>query len=193
VTEYAASKKEPEEEEEDKDVCPKCGKSKEECECEDEDKKDKYILEEIPEYVELAQNYAALQEKFEALEAANQTLVEEKASLEADKGNLEAQIGQLNQFKLEVEREEKKKLIQDTFYMLPDEDKEEVLTNIDSYSLDDIEAKLSIICVRNKVSFSKADENPNTDPTVYNLGGEIFNDDAIPAWVKAVLETQKTK
>ena len=41
-------------------------------------------------------------------------------------------------------------MINETFYMLSDEDKKEVIENIDSYSLDDIEAKLSILCVRNK-------------------------------------------
>jgi len=68
VAEYAASKK-PEKEEEDKEVCPKCGKPLDECECEeeDEDKKDKYVLEEIPEYMELSQTYSALQANYESL------------------------------------------------------------------------------------------------------------------------------
>ena len=47
-----------------------------------------------------------------------------------------------------------------SFYMLSDEDKKDVVANIDTYSLDDIEAKLSIICVRNKVSFNLDDDKP---------------------------------
>ena len=38
-------------------------------------------------------------------------------------------------------------------------DKKDVIENIDTYSLDDIEAKLSIICVRNKVNFNLEDDN----------------------------------
>ena len=81
-----------------------------------------------------------------------------------------------------------------SFYMLSDEDKKDVIENIDTYSLNDIEAKLSIICVRNKVSFD-LDENKNhQDPTTYNLNGNDNDDDAdTPAWIKAVLETAKNK
>ena len=73
----------------------------------------------------------------------------------------------------------------DSFYMLSDEDKKDVVENIDTYSLDDIEAKLSIICVRNKVSFNLDDNNKNkgTDITL-NLDGA--GDDNTPAWVKAI-------
>ncbi len=38
--------------------------------------------------------------------------------------------------------------------MLSDEDKKNVLDNIDKFSLRDIEAELSIICVRNRVNFN---------------------------------------
>jgi hypothetical protein len=54
-----------------------------------------------------------------------------------------------------------------SFSMLSDEDKKDVVDNIDNYSLDDIEAKLSVICVRNRVIFT-ADEKEN-DVTTYNL------------------------
>lgn len=79
------------------------------------------------------------------------------------------------------------------FYMLSDEDKKDVVDNIDTYSLDDIEAKLSIICVRNKVSF--ADDNNQGTPqgaAVYNLGDDPDDDSSTPAWVKAALDTAKT-
>ena len=78
--------------------------------------------------------------------------------------------------------------------MLSDDDKADVIANIDTYSLDDIEAKLSIICVRNKVSFDLDDDkkNPGTDPMTYNLNGGSLEDDATPAWIKAVMATAKT-
>lgn len=82
-----------------------------------------------------------------------------------------------------------------SFYMLSNEDKKDVIENIDTYSLNDIEAKLSIICVRNKVSFDLDENNKNhQDPTTYNLNGDNNDDDAdTPAWIKAVLETAKNK
>ena len=188
VAEYAKSKKKDEEEPKDdegsddgdEEKCPKCGKKKSECECEDEPdedddkkkkgKKEKYNLEEIQEYVELSSNYAALETNYSAAQAR---ITE-----------LEGQLAELITFKKSVEKAEKEKMIA-SFYMLSDEDKSDVMTNIDTYSLDDIEAKLSILCVRNKVSFNLDDDkNDGTNPTVFKLD-EGMSDDA-PAWVKAL-------
>ena len=71
-----------------------------------------------------------------------------------------------------------------------DQDKE-ILENIDSYSLEDIESKLSVYCVRNKISFTKDGENPEQDPLTYNLGSLNDQDESVPAWIKAALEKQK--
>ncbi len=188
VAEYAKSKKKDEEEPKDdegsddgdEEKCPKCGKKKSECECEDEPdeddddkkkgKKEKYNLEEIQEYVELSSNYTALETNYSAAQAR---ITE-----------LEGQLAELTTFKKGVEKAEKEKMIA-SFYMLSDEDKSDVMTNIDTYSLDDIEAKLSILCVRNKVSFNLDDDkNDGTNPTVFKLD-EGMSDDA-PAWVKAL-------
>ena len=79
------------------------------------------------------------------------------------------------------------------FYMLSDEDKADVIANIDTYSIDDIEAKLSIICVRNKVSFNLDEDNKNnSNPTVYNLNNNDNDDANVPAWIKSLCETAKT-
>ena len=193
VAEYAKSKKEekkPEEDEDDdkkpedgdEEKCPKCGKPKSECECEDEDdddedekkknqgKKEKYNLDEIQEYVELSNNYSALEVNY----SAAQTRISE----------LEGQLAELTTFKKSIEKAEKEKMIA-SFYMLSDEDKKDVIENIDNYSLNDIEAKLSILCVRNKVSFNLDDnKNEGNGPTTFNLNGGM-NDEA-PAWVKAL-------
>ena len=194
VAEYAKSKKEekkPEDKEEPKDnegegeekKCPKCGKKKSECECEDDDdsdeddddkkkkgKKEKYNLEEIQEYVELSANYSALETNY----GAAQTRIAE----------LEEQLAELTTFKKSVEKAEKEKLIA-SFYMLSDEDKKPVVENIDNYSLKEIEAELSILCVRNKVSFNLDDnKNDNKDPMTFSLNGGMS--DEAPAWVKAL-------
>ena len=149
-------------------------------------KKKKYSLDEIPEYTELQTQFSDLQTKFSELETKYNALVSENESLKNDNATL-------TEFKNQSERKEKEEMI-NAFYMLSDEDKKDVIENIDTYSLNDIEAKLSIICVRNKVSFD-LDENKNhQDPTTYNLNGDNNDDDAdTPAWIKAVLETAKNK
>lgn len=160
--------KESDEDEEKK--CPDCGKPQSECEC---DKKKKYNLEEIPEYVELAKNYALLT---------------------AELDTLKTEIQPLRDFKAAADKKEKQAMI-DGFYMLSDEDKKDVIDNIDNYSLNDIEAKLSIICVRNKVNFNLDDDKkdePKGDPMVYSLNDNDNNGDSAPAWIKAVRDTAKT-
>ena len=81
----------------------------------------------------------------------------------------------------------------DSFYMLSDADKAEVITNIDNYSVNDIEAKLAVICVRNRVNFNLDNENKDEDkePMVYSLTDNDV-DDGVPAWIKAVRDTAKT-
>ena len=184
VAEYVKSKKEDKpadeeksEEEDEEEKCPKCNKPKSECDCEDEDeddekkdKKEKYNLEEIQEYVELSNNYSALEANYSAAQARI--------------SELEGQLAELTTFKKSIEKAEKEKMIA-SFYMLSDEDKAEVVANIDNYSLDDIEAKLSILCVRNKVSFNLNDnKKQEQDPMVFNLNSELS--DEVPAWVKAL-------
>ncbi len=194
VAEYAKAKKEKDEKDKDDDdeeKCPKCGKKKSECTCDKDDKDDddddeknknkkgkksKYVLEEIQEYVELSEKYSAL----ETSHAEALTTIE----------NLNTQIEELTAFKLKVEKAEKEEMI-NSFYMLSDEDKKDVVENIDKYSLDDIEAKLSIICVRNKVNFNLEDDNKGTsDPTIYNFNGMSVDDD-VPAWVKSLCNVAK--
>ena len=186
VAEYAKSKKEDEpadkekSEDDEEEKCPKCDKPKSECKCDDDEKKDKkekYNLEEIQEYVELSNNYAALETNYTALEtnyAAAQSRITE----------LEGQLAELTTFKKGIEKAEKEKMIA-SFYMLSDEDKADVVANIDNYSLKEIEAELSILCVRNKVSFNLDDnKNDGAGPTTFNLNGGMS--DEAPAWVKAL-------
>ena len=134
------------------------------------DKKGKYNLEEIQEYTELSAQYSALQTEFE--------------NAQSKITDLEAQLEELTNFKKTIEKAEKEKMI-DSFYMLSDEDKKNVIDNIDTYSLKDIEAELSIICVRNKVSFNLDDDKRDNNPTTYNLSG-AGSDDDVPAWIKAM-------
>ena len=77
--------------------------------------------------------------------------------------------------------------------MLSDELKKDCIDNIDTYSFDDIEAKLSVICVRNKVSFD-LDKPEEKKETVFNLNSvEDENSFDLPAWVQRVQAVAKEK
>lgn len=142
-----------------------------------EEPKKKYNLDEVTEYTELLGKYETLQGEFE--------------TLKQEKSDLETEVTSLREFKLTADRKEKQSMI-DGFYMLSDDDKKDVVEHIDTYSLDDIEAKLSIICVRNKVNFNLNNNNEQED----NQPKGLFNlenpaDDNVPEWIKAVRETAK--
>lgn len=184
AAEYAKKKDEEEQEkdnsgEEESNDSENNSEEEEKSDDEEEEQKKKYsydALEEIPEYVELQTNYSALESQIAGLNSQLESLNEELTSL--------------REFKLKAERAEKEAKIAE-FYMLSDEDKKDVLENIDQYSLDDIEAKLSVICFRNKVSFGTSEEK-SSEPTTYNLDGDEGDDSSTPAWVKAALDTAKT-
>lgn len=107
--------------------------------------------------------------------------------LSADFQALKQECEELREFKKNIEIEKKTQLIE-SFYMLSEEDKKDVKEHISEYSLDDIEAKLSVICVRKKVSFSIEDaqevEEPAEPSTTFSLDDDA--DSTIPAWVDAV-------
>lgn len=141
--------------------------------------KKEYNLEEVTEYTELLQKFSALESKYSALEQ--------------DKIALDNEVAALREFKLSAERQSKQQMI-DSFYMLSDEDKRDVVEHIDTYSLDDIEAKLSILCVRNKVNFNLNNDTTEKDSNpkgLFNLNSAAEIDDA-PDWIKAIRETAKS-
>lgn len=174
-----SSDKDKPEEEKKQEEDPKEEPSKEEIPEEEEDPKEdeekkkpaKNSLneEEFNKYELLKADYDELQSKFTSLEEENKKLLA---------------------FKLEVEDKQKDDLIA-SFYMLSSEDKKDVIANKAQYSLDDIKAKLSIICVDKRVDFSldktserTATENTEGAPVVYNL--DAHEADTLPAWLKAV-------
>ena len=161
------------------EVCDKCGKPVSECTCEEEDD-DKPKTYSAEEYETLQTNYSELQTSYNALEASTNGLQEQINSLTA-------QLAELTSFRQEAERKDKQAMI-DSFYMLSDEDKQDVVNNIDTYSIDEIESKLSVICVRNKVSFSLEEETPGV--VTYSVGNT--GNDTVPAWIKAVQATQNS-
>ena len=137
-----------------------------------------YNLNDIPEYQELLNKYSVLEEQVTNLQNTINTLNEQNK--------------ELVQFKSKIDRENKEKLINETFYMLSDDLKKDCLDNIDTYSYDDIEAKLSIICVRNKVSFD-TNQPEKEAVTTFNLDTVEDNFEDAPAWLKRVYEVQQEK
>ena len=102
-----------------------------------EGKVDKYNLEEIQEYVELNNRYSELTNNYNTLNENYTTLSNDYSVAKERITNLETQIQELTSFKKGIEKAEKQKMI-DSFYMLSDEDKKDVVENIDTYYLDDI-------------------------------------------------------
>ena len=125
---------------------------------EEDDDKKKYSL--------LEQQYNDLQTQYDSLKTEYDALVE---------------------FKNNVENEKKDALINE-FYMLSDEDKKEIIENKANYSLDEIKAKLAVICYQKKVNFNsetseKIDNNTEQEIVTFNYGNDDSN---LPDWVKAV-------
>ena len=124
-------------------------------------------------YSNLETQFNELQRKFDDMSASYDTLVE---------------------FKATKDREEKQAMI-DSFYMLSDTDKKDVQDNIDNYSLDEIEAKLSIICVHNKLDLSGKADNENNSGTTFSL--DDVDDDSeetnVPALVSVLRKNRKSE
>ena len=162
------------------DTKPEDKKGEEKKPEDDKDKKKNYNLDEIPEYQTLMGKYTELQSQFSMLQQA--------------KSSLETEVIGLRQFKLAAERKSKQDMI-DSFYMLNDEDKKDVVEHMDTYSIDDIEAKLSIICVRNKVDFnlnqSQQTQQQANPQGLFGLENAV--QDNAPAWVKAIRDTAKNQ
>lgn len=126
------------------------------------------------------------------------SLEEELEILKSAYSDLEKKYQELVSFKEAIDGEKKDALIS-SFYMLSDEDKKDVIENKSKYSLEEIEAKLSVICFRKKVNFDLEDNSKNEekvedkekDILTYNLSGE--EDTSIPAWIAAVKNTRDSK
>lgn len=120
----------------------------------------------------------------------------ELENLKASYSDLETKYQALVEFKETVDNEKKDALIA-SFYMLSDEDKVEVIENKANYSLEDIEAKLSVICVRKKVNFDLDDTSKNDnivedkEVVTYNVSSEETA--STPAWIAALKNTRDNR
>ena len=123
-------------------------------------------------------------------------LENELAKVKAAYSELESKYQALVEFKETVDNEKKDALIA-SFYVLSDEDKAEVVENKAKYSLEDIEAKLSVICVRKKVNFDLDDTSKNDniveekEVMTYNISNNEST--SIPAWISALKNTRDNR
>ena len=152
----------------------------------------KYNLDEVVEYQELLEKYSTLEGQVNELNSTIEKFNAQVEELNQTITKLTEENNNLAEFKHTIDREKKQELI-NSFYMLSDELKKDCVDNIDTYSLDDIEAKLSVICVRNKVSFD-LDKPEEKKETVFNLNSvEDENSFDLPAWVQRVQAVAKEK
>ena len=118
-------------------------------------------------------------------------LEEELNTLKESYSTLQSQYQELVNFKNEIDNQKKDALIAE-FYMLSDEDKADVISNKEKYTLDEIKAKLSVICFDKKINFTlnkEADDKKEEDIVTYTLNDNA--DNSLPDWVKAVKEQEK--
>lgn len=129
---------------------------------------------------------------FQKLQESYSNLETQFNELQRKFDDMSTSYNELVAFKQIKDREEKQTMI-DSFYMLSDSDKKDVQDNIDNYSLDEIEAKLSIICVHNKLDLSGGTNEDNNSETTFSL--DDVDDDSedanIPALVSALRKNKK--
>ena len=192
---FAASKKD---EERDDEKDPKSENGKEEPkEGEDEEKKKKDFTkkEDEKEKEEESTGNSDDQKDDEEKKKKDFELLQENYSkLQSDFEELKVKYEELVAFKAQVEDAKKDEMI-NKFYFLSDEDKKEVVENKSKYTVEEIESKLSVICVRNKVNFN-LDNNDKTDIKTEGTPVVTFSlnetGDSTPAWIRAIKNnTQK--
>lgn len=141
---------------------------------EEENTEDEEVKEEEKEEDDKDKKYEAMEKEFNDLKNSYSLL--------------ESQYQELLNFKNEIENQRKDALIAE-FYMLSDQDKAEVIANKEKYSLEDIKAKLSVICFDKKINFTlDQEEEKEEDAITYTL---VDNEESLPDWVKAVKEQEK--
>lgn len=106
---------------------------------------------------------------------------------------MKAEYDTLTEFKVSKEKEAKQAMI-DQFCMLSDEEKKDVQDNIDKYSIEEIESKLSVICVRNKLDMSEKQEETHNAETTFNLNSlEQQEEINTPALISLLRKAKKNE
>ena len=120
--------------------------------------------------------------KYELLES-------QYAELETKYNELQVEYSALVEFKEKIENEKKDELI-NSFYMLSDEDKADVIAKKNEYSLEQIEEKLSVICVRKKVNFDLEEGKEEKETLTFSLDSVNEGVTTVPAYITALRKTK---
>lgn len=119
----------------------------------------------------------------------NQHSLEEFEALEHEVESLRAEIEELRNFKLNIENQQKDTLI-NSYHMLSDEDKADVIAHKSEYSLEDIKAKLAVIYVEKNVNFDAIDgqevDEPNEVPAMTFSLDEDVSMEGAPGFLEAL-------
>ena len=114
----------------------------------------------------------------------------EMEELKASFAKLQEENKSLSAFKANTENQAKDKMINETFYMLSDEDKKDIIEHKSDYTLDEIYSKLAIMCFEKRVPFDKADEKEENKAPAVTFNFAQDNNSDVPEWAKAVLENK---
>ena len=119
----------------------------------------------------------------------NQHSLEEFEALENEVESLRAEIKELRNFKLNIENQQKDTLI-NSYHMLSDEDKADVIAHKSEYRLEDIKAKLAVIYVEKNVNFDAIDgqevDEPNEVPAMTFSLDEDVSMEGAPGFLEAL-------
>ena len=189
TTEFSETEESVEEETEDGEETPSEEESNEDEGAEESEE----VIEDAP----VEEAVAETEEVEENAEAAEEFSLEDFKALQASYSELESKYNELVEFKNQVDNEKKANLI-NSFYMLSDEDKQDVKEHMNEYSLEEIESKLSVICVRKKVNFDSDNTAKNENdveeenPTITTFTIKE-NGSSVPAWISACINTQNSE
>lgn len=146
---------------------------------ENDENQDENVSFTLNDFQSLQSNYSDLENRYNDLNNRFNTM--------------EVEYNALVEFKKQKDIEEKQALI-DSFYMLSAEQKQDVQDNIENYSIEDIKAKLSIICVDNKLNMSETKDSDNSATgTTFSLNESSLEDSEennVPGWLKLLRKTK---
>ena len=150
------------------------------------------VTEPKPEIEESAaptieEQYSALQSEHQELQTAFSNLETSYNELQSRFSALEASHAGLVEFKNKIDDAQKDQMIE-SFYMLSDEDKQEIVANKSKFTVEEIEEKLSVICFR-KGNFDLSNTsniNNITEAPVVTFNLQNVHGASKPAWLTAV-------
>jgi hypothetical protein len=145
---------------------------------EDKEESDSKDKEETSEEDDSKEDDEDVHKKFTLLQAQFTQLQADFEALQEEAHKTAEQLAEAKKYILQIEDEKKDDVIAE-FYMLSDEDKQDVIEHKSEYSLDQIKSKLAVICFDKKVNYTNLNDNSIT-VTVDSQVAEK------PAWVAAI-------